>query len=160
MTPLPPIIWLYNLPLPTSLLIWAKVMPRHHIVLSCLQFPMANLFVRLFICHQAKLTPHSSIKTPTNTLNCPYSKILTNNYANLTQPYNQAMKVKVVTKKFKKEGRLCMKLPPQRHSVQKMILKFNPLFLVLTFRVICQYPRSESLWGKLNMIQHLKPHNY
>ena len=38
------------------------------------------------------------------------------------EPYNQDIKEQVITKK------------PQRHSLQNLLFKFNPLFVVLTFK--------------------------
>ena len=37
----------------------------------------------------------------------------------------------------------------QRPSVQKVLYKFNPLSVVLTFQIIYQWPRSWSMRGKL-----------
>ena len=52
-------------------------------------------------------------------------------------PYNQDIKEKVTTKKSleKKAGFTCNP-QPQRHSVQMIFLKFNPLFVELTFEII------------------------
>ena len=44
--------------------------------------------------------------------------------------------------------------------VQRVFLKFIPLFLVLPFQIIYQYPRSESTQRKLNMTQLLRSLNY
>ena len=64
---------------------------------------------------------------------------LTHKYVNIKEPCNQDIKEQIPTKKcFKKEDRIYMISQPQRHSVQKVFFKFNPLFLVLTFQIIYQ----------------------
>ena len=73
---------------------------------------------------------------------------LAHKYVNLKEAYNQDIKEPVATKYFLKKKTLYMKCQPQRHSVQKVFFKFTPLFVVLTFEIICQ-PRSGSMRKKL-----------
>ena len=62
---------------------------------------------------------------------------LAHKYANLKEPYNQDIKEQVTTKNvFKKKTGFTWNSQPQRQSVQKMLFKFNPLFVVLTFQII------------------------
>ena len=59
--------------------------------------------------------------------------------------------MRVTNKDIKEEDKLCMKSPPKEEGiVQRVFFKFIPLFLVLTYQMIYQYPRSEPTWGKLN----------
>ena len=51
----------------------------------------------------------------------------------------QEIKEQVTTKFFLKEKTgFTPNSQPQRHSVQKVFFKFNPLFVVLTFQIIYQ----------------------
>ena len=68
-----------------------------------------------------------------------FSMSLARNYVNLKKPYNQDIKEQVTTKKFlKKKTGFTWNPQPQRHSVQKVFLKINALFVVLTFQIIYQ----------------------
>ena len=68
-----------------------------------------------------------------------FSTFLAHKYVNLKGPYNKNIKEQVITKFFlKKEDRLFMKSQTQRHSLQKVLFKFNPLFVVLTLQIIYQ----------------------
>ena len=64
---------------------------------------------------------------------------LVHKYVNLKEPYNQDIKDRVTIKYFlKKKTGFYMKSQLQRHSVQKIFFKFNPLFVVLSFQIIYQ----------------------
>ena len=52
-----------------------------------------------------------------------------------------------------------LKLQPVRQSLQRVFFKFNPLFMVLTFQLLCQYLRSGSTL-ELKMTRPLKPLKY
>ena len=68
-----------------------------------------------------------------------FSMSLAHKYGNLKEPFNQDINEQVTTIFFlKKEDRLYMKSPTQRQSVQKMLFKFSPLFVKLTFKIIYQ----------------------
>ena len=56
-------------------------------------------------------------------------------YVNLKEPYNEDIEEQVTTRIVlkKKTGFIC-----QRHSLQKVFFKLNPLFVVLTFQIIYQ----------------------
>ena len=73
---------------------------------------------------------------------------LAHKYVN-QEPYNQDIKEQVTTKTFlKRRQALDMKSQPQKHNLQKVVFfKFNPLFVVLTFQIIYQWP--ESMKGEL-----------
>ena len=61
------------------------------------------------------------------------------------QPYNQGIRMKITTKHIDKEVKFCMQSPPREEGiVQRVFFKFIPLFMILTFQIICQYPRLES----------------
>ena len=67
----------------------------------------------------------------------PGAVSLVHKHINLKEPYNQDIKEKVTTKKsLEKKAGFTWNLQPQRHSVQKVFFKFNPLFVVLTFKII------------------------
>ena len=111
------------------------------------QSAQANLFTRLFTWNSGLTnSPPLSLSQSTNKhlLKCIFSKSLTHNHANLRESYNQEIKRKAATKDIKKEDRFCMKSPTMRHNVQRVFFKFNALFLVLVFQIICKYPRSGS----------------
>ena len=60
---------------------------------------------------------------------------LAHKYVNLKEP--QDIKEHVTTKKYlKKTTGFTRNSEPQRHSVQKVLFKFNPIFVVLTFQII------------------------
>ena len=62
---------------------------------------------------------------------------LDHKYANVKEP--QDLKKQVTTKIFfKKKPGFTRNPRPQRHSMQNVILKFNPLFVVLIFQTIYQ----------------------
>ena len=64
---------------------------------------------------------------------------LAHKYINLKEPYNQDIKEQVTIKKLlKKKTGFTMKSQPQRHSVEGVFFKFNPLFVVLTFEITYQ----------------------
>ena len=48
--------------------------------------------------------------------------------------------MQVTIKNIKKEDRLCMKPPTPKALFAKGVFQINPLFLVLTFQIIHQYP--------------------
>ena len=111
-----------------------------------LVFPDKTLCQTIHLLSGQINSPRLHWHTKKHLLYCIFSISLTNNYSNLTESYNQGMKVHFTTKDVKK-NRLC--------------IKFSPLFLVSPFRIICQYPRPGSTWVKLSMTQHLKvPLNY
>ena len=80
-------------------------------------------------------------------LNCTFSKSVNNNQANVTEPYNQGIKVQIAAKDIKK-GRFCMKSPPPEAQCAEWCFSnptlYFPIFPVLTFQIIYQYPRSGS----------------
>ena len=66
-----------------------------------------------------------------------FSMSLVLKYANLKEP--QDIKQQFTTKRVsKKNTGFTWNPQPQRHSVQKVFFKFNPLFVVLTFQIIYQ----------------------
>ena len=67
--------------------------------------------------------------------------------------------MQVTTEDIKRKTGFAWDPQPQRHSVQRMFFKFNPLFLVLTSQIIHQYPRSEPIWSLLNMTHDTSFHN-
>ena len=60
----------------------------------------------------------------------------------------------MTAKNFCKKDRLYIKSPTQRHRVQKVFSKFNPLFVVLNNISVTQVRVSES---KINLLRPLKP---
>ena len=63
-----------------------------------------------------------------------FSMSLDHKYVNLKEPYNQDIKEQVTTKNvLKKKTDFTWNPQPQRHIVQKVIFKFSPLVVVLTF---------------------------
>ena len=81
----------------------------------------------LFTRHRLKLTPHVRSQHQQHLLSCTFSKSLTNNWAKLIEPYNQAIKVRITTKDIKKEDRLFMKSPTKEGGiVQRVFFKFIP----------------------------------
>ena len=68
-----------------------------------------------------------------------FSMSLDHKYVNLKEPYNQDIKEQVTTINFlKKKTDFTWNPQPQKHSVQKVFFKFNPLFVVLSFQIIHQ----------------------
>ena len=74
---------------------------------------------------------------------------LTNNQTNLKELDNQGLEVEVPTKDIKKEDRVLMKSPTTEAQFAKGFCKFKYVFLVLTFFMVYQWPRSGSTCGKL-----------
>ena len=96
---------------------------------------MANFgpLVRGSITNPILITAFDAYLTPTSL----GAMSLVHKYINLKKPYNQDIKEKVTTKKFlEKKAGFTWNPQPQRHSVQKVFLNFNPLFVVLTFKII------------------------
>ena len=59
----------------------------------------------------------------------------THNSENLKEPYNQGIKVQVSNKDIEKKTGFAWHLQPLS-NLQRMFLKFNPLFVMLTFEII------------------------
>ena len=107
----------------------------------------------LFIPSKAKLTPN--VRCPQtyqqNFLICTLCKSLTSIQANLLGPYNQGIKVWNKTKYIKKRRQALHEIPTQerRNSIKGAFqIHPPPLFLVLTYKIIYQYHRSELTSGK------------
>ena len=68
-----------------------------------------------------------------------FSMSLARKYIYLKEPYTQDIKGQVTTIIFlKKKTDFTRNRQSQRQSVQKVFLKFSPLFVVLTFHIIYQ----------------------
>ena len=68
-----------------------------------------------------------------------FSMSLARKYVYLKEPYNKDIKGQVTTiVLLKKKTDFTRNPQSQRKSVQKVFLKFNPLFVVLTFQIIYQ----------------------
>ena len=59
-------------------------------------------------------------------LHCTFSNSLIKNLANLTEPYNQGIKVQVTTEDLKQEYTLCMKSPPPEAESSKGAFQIQP----------------------------------
>ena len=69
-------------------------------------------------------------------------------------------KVRITIKNIKKEDRICMKSVPKEGDIVQGRFSNPSPFLVLTYQIIYQDPRSESTSGKLNVTQLSKSLNY
>ena len=101
-------------------LINRTIMARHYLSFFWTPvLPGKTLYQIIHLLSGQTNSPYLHWHTNKHLLYCTFSNSLTNNYANLTEPFNQGIKLQVTTEDVKKEDKLFMKSPPPTGGVCK-----------------------------------------
>ena len=117
-------------------------MARHHVQFLPTLSPPSKISLP---CYSLPLRQNQILTFPLTHQHlsyCTFSNSLTRHQANLTEPYNQDIKVQVTAEDVKQEYTLCMKSAPPETESAKCAFQIQPPFSGVNFSNNATFPKT------------------